>query len=194
MQLAPYNTVYERLAGHMAAAGVAASPNLWDTPVTLALHHGPATPDSAASGGTGVALATEHPPVQLLPPERLLPFMTPFVGGKGPLCGGPAAFAAANTRWAWLAALHCNFNIACRRAVIDPYSMRCLAVMGCTASAYMTSHDDLAMNRLNRLASTSLKAPSIRRNGALVSHFSILAYFRHGCDRFALWLQAEQQL
>ncbi|KAK9810967.1 hypothetical protein WJX73_001581 [Symbiochloris irregularis] len=95
VQLAPYNTGYERLAGHMASAGVAASPNLWDRPVTLALQHGPATPDShSPSGGQAVSLLNEHPPVQLLPPEKLLPFMIPFLGGRGNLCGGPASFVS----------------------------------------------------------------------------------------------------
>ena len=30
----------------------------------------------------------EHPPVQLLPPEHLLPFLTPFRGVSGAMCGG----------------------------------------------------------------------------------------------------------
>ena len=34
--------------------------------------------------------AMEHPPVQLLPPDNLVPFLTPFRGVGGPLCGGAA--------------------------------------------------------------------------------------------------------
>lgn len=34
--------------------------------------------------------ATSQPPsATLLPPAKLLPFLVPFTGGKGPLCGGP---------------------------------------------------------------------------------------------------------
>ncbi len=34
--------------------------------------------------------AVAHPPsATLLPPAKLLPFLVPFTGGKGPLCGGP---------------------------------------------------------------------------------------------------------
>ena len=33
----------------------------------------------------------EHPPVQLLPPDSLVPFLTPFRGVGGPLCGGAAS-------------------------------------------------------------------------------------------------------
>ena len=51
--MAPYNTQYERLAVHLSAAGVAAEPNLWDCPVTLAREHRRATPDSDATTATG---------------------------------------------------------------------------------------------------------------------------------------------
>lgn len=56
--MAPYNTQYERLAVHLAAAGVAAEPNLWDCPVTLAREHRRATPDSDAPSAPGRLLAT----------------------------------------------------------------------------------------------------------------------------------------
>ena len=49
MQLAPYNTQYERLTAHMEAAGVFPEPNLWDAPVSLAREHGRATPDTPTS-------------------------------------------------------------------------------------------------------------------------------------------------
>ena len=88
-QLAPYNTQYERLAVHLAAAGIEPEHNYWDRPVTLALQHKHATPDSEAAEQPGSA-AKSRPPVQLLPPEQLLPFMVPFQGGHGPLCGGAA--------------------------------------------------------------------------------------------------------
>ena len=90
MQLAPYNTHYERLPVHLAAAGVEPEYNFWDQPVTLARQHKAATPDSGAAKAIGSA-AQSRPPVQLLPPDKLLPFLIPFQGGKGPMCGGAAS-------------------------------------------------------------------------------------------------------
>ncbi len=119
LQMAPYNTQYERLGAHMEAAGVAPEPNLWDQPVSLAREHGRATPDtplhSATSGsspptslpgspgsssGAGSSRGPGGPPPawSLLPPDKLLPFMIPFQGGRGHMCGGAATDA--NTRYA----------------------------------------------------------------------------------------------
>lgn len=50
VQLAPYNTQYERLVAHMEEVGVFAEPNLWDQPVSLAREHGRATPDTPSAG------------------------------------------------------------------------------------------------------------------------------------------------
>mmetsp|Transcript_707 Transcript_707/g.2084 ORF Transcript_707/g.2084 Transcript_707/m.2084 type:complete len:651 (+) Transcript_707:360-2312(+) len=115
LQLAPYNTQYERLAAHMEEVGVFTDPNLWDQPVSLAREHGRATPDTPSSGnrvpgggpsGSGAphspgsptgGTGSPPPAVSLLPPDKLLPFMIPFRGGSGSLCGGAAS--AANTRW-----------------------------------------------------------------------------------------------
>ena len=88
--MAPYNTQYERLPVHLAAAGVEAEVNLWDQPVTLAMQHRHATPDSGGAAPPG-STSQSRPPVQLLPPEKLLPFMVPFQGGRGQLCGGAAS-------------------------------------------------------------------------------------------------------
>ena len=91
-QMAPYNTQYERLPAHMAAAGVAAEPNLWDRPLSLGREHRPATPDSEpASAAAGKARL----PHSLLPPDKLLPLMVPFQGGPGALCGGAASGSGA---------------------------------------------------------------------------------------------------
>ena len=119
--MAPYNTQYERLGAHMEAAGVAPEPNLWDQPVSLAREHGRATPDtplhSATSGsspptslpgspgssgaGSSRGAGGGPPPAwSLLPPDKLLPFMIPFQGGRGHMCGGAANDA--NTRCAGL--------------------------------------------------------------------------------------------
>ena len=111
-QMAPYNTQYERLGAHMEAAGVAPEPNLWDQPVSLTREHGRATPDtplhstlsagsppaslpgSPNSGGAGSSRGSGAPPAwSLLPPEKLLPFMIPFQGGRGHMCGGAATDA-----------------------------------------------------------------------------------------------------
>jgi hypothetical protein len=97
VQLAPYNTQYERLPLHLSIAGVTPEPNLWDKPVTLAREHGRATPDSGTDIPGGTATPKARDPVQLLPPERLVPFMVPFQGGRGPMCGGAASSGA--TRW-----------------------------------------------------------------------------------------------
>lgn len=43
-----------------------------------------------AGGGVSV-----RQPATLLPPDRLLPFMVPFHGGPGPLCGGASSGGAA---------------------------------------------------------------------------------------------------
>eukprot|EP00884_Botryococcus_braunii_P002985 jgi/Botrbrau1/12688/Bobra.67_1s0052.1 len=85
-ELAPYNTQYERLPIHLSIAGVTPEPNLWDKPVTLAREHGRATPDSGTDIGGGTTTSKARDPVQLLPPERLVPFMVPFQGGRGPMC------------------------------------------------------------------------------------------------------------
>ena len=99
LQLAPYCTQYERLAAHLEAAGVAVEPNLWDQAVSLAREHRHLAPDSpkgslpdgradASSAPVGPRLTT-----QLLPANKLLPFMVPFRGGPGSLCGGAATFS-----------------------------------------------------------------------------------------------------
>lgn len=88
VQMAPYNTQYERLAAHMASAGVTAEPNLWDHPVSLGREHRPATPDSDPSASAAGRLRA---PYSLLPPDKLLPLMVPFKGGPGAMCGGAAS-------------------------------------------------------------------------------------------------------
>ena len=92
MQLAPYCTQYERLAAHLETAGVATEPNLWDQPVSLAREHKHLAPDSPkmSSGDSNTAPVGPRNAVQLLPAAKLLPFMVPFRGGPGPLCGGAA--------------------------------------------------------------------------------------------------------
>ena len=97
LQLAPFCTQYERLAAHLDAAGVATEPNLWDQPVTLAREHKHFAPDSpkGSGGESGAAPIRPHKmAVQLLPAAKLLPFMVPFRGGPGPLCGGAAMLSS----------------------------------------------------------------------------------------------------
>ena len=99
VQLAPYSTQYERLSAHLEAAGVAVEPNLWDQPVSLAREHRHLAPDSpkgpealradGSSASVGPRLTA-----QLLPAHKLLPFMVPFRGGPGSLCGGAATLSS----------------------------------------------------------------------------------------------------
>ncbi|KAI3435495.1 hypothetical protein D9Q98_001561 [Chlorella vulgaris] len=190
LQLAPYNSSYQRLAAHMGMAGVRPSPNLWDQPLALLPDHsrqhpqphphqqqhtaqaaggeaapppgspllqwhaaaaarereqrggvGPPSPPSQQAqqaqqgqqgqqGGQLQAMELSHqaaavapvavgspaaassplaagghtteeglpsspvlggpPAVTVLPPGKLTPFVVPFKGGPGPMCGGPA--------------------------------------------------------------------------------------------------------
>ena len=162
LQLAPFNSGYERLPAHMSLAGVRPTPNQWDQPLALlpdhSKHHHAALHGGAAAGGSpgspmqqwqAAALAREQQAaeqvatgqspgagddmdlsqraqqagssggapgsprsphagalgeeglpaspvlgtpaaVTLLPPDKLMPFVVPFKGGSGPLCGGPA--------------------------------------------------------------------------------------------------------
>ncbi|DBB07821.1 TPA: hypothetical protein ACH3X3_009230 [Trebouxia sp. C0006] len=98
VQLAPYCTQYERLAAHLESAGVAVEPNLWDQPVSLAREHrhlapdSPKGPDARADGS--LAPAGPRLTAQLLPAHKLLPFMVPFRGGPGSLCGGAATLSS----------------------------------------------------------------------------------------------------
>lgn len=102
MQLAPYNTQYERLEAHMRAAGVGAEPNLWDHYITLAREHGRGGPDpleaAPSPSEAGGSSAAPPPPLALLPPDKLLPFMIPFQGGPGSMAGGPASSNASQLR------------------------------------------------------------------------------------------------
>jgi hypothetical protein len=77
IQLAPYNTYYERLEAHLHAARIRTAPNCWDTPLNLA-----ASVTSVAPAASLSATLAAAPPaaaakliVSLLPPERFLPFM-----------------------------------------------------------------------------------------------------------------------
>jgi hypothetical protein len=180
LQLAPYNSGYERLPAHMSLAGVQEAPNHWDQPLALlpdhSKHHHPPLHGAPGAGGSGggadapsspmqqwqqaaqqreqgaqlgpagqqqqplspaqmpqpmepMDLSQQHqqqqlggaagsapdspPPgagghlgeeglptspmlgapaaVTVLPPSKLMPFVVPFRGGAGPMCGGPAA-------------------------------------------------------------------------------------------------------
>ena len=96
MQLAPYSTQYERLAAHLETAGVAVEPNLWDQPVSLAREHRHMAPDSpkGLDGSSVSAPVGPRMSAQLLPAHKLLPFMVPFRGGPGSLCGGAASLSS----------------------------------------------------------------------------------------------------
>lgn len=90
VQLAPYNSGYDNLERHMELAGISASVNRWDSAVTLmperpVFKHHP-------QQNLHVQNQLDHSKsVTLLPPEKIMPFVIPFKGGQGPLCGGAAA-------------------------------------------------------------------------------------------------------
>ncbi|KDD74517.1 hypothetical protein H632_c1260p0, partial [Helicosporidium sp. ATCC 50920] len=57
----------------------------------------PETPSSARVEEAGAPAVPGAPPsVSVLPPAKLLPFLVPFRGGMGPLCGGPLRLDAAD--------------------------------------------------------------------------------------------------
>ncbi len=90
VQLAPYNSGYDNLERHMAISGISPGANQWDVPVTLM----PENPvfKFYAQGNSSVQHQLDHSKsVTLLPPEKIMPFVIPFKGGAGALCGGAAA-------------------------------------------------------------------------------------------------------
>lgn len=93
VQFAPYNTHYERLAAHMEAAGCSPSPSLWDQPLVLVPDHHATHAELLKSpdGKSPLARGKGGPAFSILPPEKLMPFVVPFRGGPGKLCGGPPA-------------------------------------------------------------------------------------------------------
>lgn len=90
VQLAPYNSGYDNLERHMEISGISPDVNRWDAPVTLmpekpVFKHYP-------QENLRVQHQLDHSKsVTLLPPEKIMPFVIPFKGGAGPLCGGAAA-------------------------------------------------------------------------------------------------------
>ena len=88
VQLAPYNAGYENLEVHMNCCGVSKNFNQWDKPVLLIPDH-PIYREHHHSMQQQQQL--DHSlSVTLLPSDKLMPFIIPFRGGKGPLCGGAA--------------------------------------------------------------------------------------------------------
>lgn len=88
IQLAPYNAGYEHLEEHMISCGIEKNRNLWDKPMILMPGH-PVYRQHYHSIQQQQLL--DHSlNVRSLPPEKLMPFMIPFKGGKGRMCGGAA--------------------------------------------------------------------------------------------------------
>ena len=90
VRVAPYNTHYDALGAHMAAAGLSASLNCWDQATTLAA--APPTTVTAAAGAAGGAagmaastgaVAAPKPHLASLPPEEFSPFVVPFAAADG---------------------------------------------------------------------------------------------------------------
>lgn len=100
LRLGPYSTRYEKQVAHAREVGlVSDQPSRFDQPIVLAgkdrKGHS-SGPDSPRSFNLSA-----HAPLKacftLQPPEELLPFVVPFVGGPGPLAGGSAP--THTTRW-----------------------------------------------------------------------------------------------
>jgi len=95
IQLAPYCTHYEELPAHLNAAGVTTGANMWDHPITVTRDmrgHAPDSPRGPAMA-TGPHSTSDSMLINQwsrMPPRKLLPFVIPFKGGKGPLGGGGA--------------------------------------------------------------------------------------------------------
>lgn len=79
----------------MEAVGCSSTPNLWDQPLLLVPDHHAAHADLLKSpdGKSPSARGKGGPAFTILPPEKLMPFVVPFRGGPGRLCGGPAPSA-----------------------------------------------------------------------------------------------------
>ena len=88
VQLAPYNSGYQCLEEHMKMCGIVSGVNAWNMPMML-------MPDKPVFRQQPHELQEQHQldhsmNVTLLPPEKIMPFVIPFRGSTGPLCGGPA--------------------------------------------------------------------------------------------------------
>ena len=73
VQLAPFNTAYDGLEGHLRQAGVSAATNLWDSPEA----------PGAVAGPTGDSLPEVAAAFHCLPPGNFAPFVVPFKGPGG---------------------------------------------------------------------------------------------------------------
>lgn len=88
VQLAPYNSGYQFLEDHMMMCGITTEMNKWNMPMLL-------MPDKPVFKQQPHELQEQHQldhsmNVTLLPPEKMMPFVIPFRGSTGPLCGGSA--------------------------------------------------------------------------------------------------------
>lgn len=88
VQLAPYNSGYQCLEEHMQKCGISSELNKWNKPMLL-------MPDKPIFKQHHHDLQEQHQldhsmSVTILPPEKLMPFVIPFKGCSGPLCGGSA--------------------------------------------------------------------------------------------------------
>lgn len=80
----------------MARAGVQPLVNHWNEPMVL-LHDAATThaeQHKSPDGKSPELRSKPTPAFSILPPEKLMPFVIPFKGGPGALCGGAATSAA----------------------------------------------------------------------------------------------------
>ncbi|KAK3278470.1 hypothetical protein CYMTET_13592 [Cymbomonas tetramitiformis] len=79
VQLAPYNSHYDRLEAHLRVAGISPTRNHWDEPINMTRK--PTTAEGSPSVTNSRSAGSEVPDklaVSLLPPEKFMPFMVPF--------------------------------------------------------------------------------------------------------------------
>lgn len=79
VQLAPYNSHYDRLEAHLRVAGISPTQNHWDEPINMTRK--PTTAEGSPSTTNSRGAGSEVPDklaVSLLPPEKFMPFMVPF--------------------------------------------------------------------------------------------------------------------
>ncbi len=92
VRVAPFNTHYDALSAHLAAAGLSpAAPNCWEQCATLAPVPQPGAAVAAAAAG---GAAAPKSPLAPLPPDDFCPFVVPFGAAEGALPPGRPATTA----------------------------------------------------------------------------------------------------
>lgn len=104
LTLAPFNTRYEGQPNHLRQVGMTfgvEGSNKWDQPIVVGAstrrQTNPGSPHAHPLSSSGSPCTAGRPPVTLMPPQDMLPFVVPFKGTLGPLAGGAAC--PESTKW-----------------------------------------------------------------------------------------------